>query len=437
VVKRALSSRALSCLAVVGCITALSSSASARLPSDPGTCSAWAALSDTRPFFEDVAREGYVILPFELMRGMNAIDYTETVALNMELHDADGTSWPGYVSFAGFAVAEFPDGPPLVWKSSRAFTPGGHYQFVMSVQNPADCPVTGDLIQATYDVSVSEKTLTERLNDAAEGASPRLEWTRKDVTPECCVARSTEHCTDPDHCFACMKSAVSAELVLSRTATPASVYLTHNAVLRDGESHSVDVPVATYPFSAALAEVRFPISMCLPAYCVDIEVTSPLSEETLAGEPTCLPASEPQIEPAPDGAELVAGDPCATGSNVGTYQSAEAPYCRWYPDVRWFSDPVDGLVALGLSPSDAEARARASGTAASGGGGSIITGGTGGAAAATGAMGGTAGTVWSTSSEQSGCAVTVPQPGRRDGWALGLLFGLAVVRRRARGARRG
>jgi hypothetical protein len=431
VVTRALSNRTLSCLGAVACITALSS-AGATIPREPDVCSAWAALPDTKPFLEDVPREGYVFLPFELERGTNIIDYAETVALTAEVRDADGTTWPGYLAYAGFAIAEYANGPPLLWTSSRAFTPGGHYQLLVSVQNPANCAVPGDPIQATYEVSVSDKTLTERLNDAVQGASARLEWTRAEFAPQCCVARSTERCTDPAHCFACTKSAVYENVVLSRTATPVSAYLTHNAIVRGAD----DVPVATYPFSAAQAEVRLPVPMCVPTYCAELTVTSPLTEETLVSEPTCIPGSEPQIDAAPDGAEVVAGDPCATGSGPGSFRASEPPGCKWYPDVRWFSSAVDGYVALGLTPSDAEAQARASGTGAYGGGGSTITGGTGGAPAAMGTMGGTAGTVWSTSTDHPNCAVTMPPSGRRDGLALGLLVGLLAARRRARRFRR-
>ena len=400
---------------MLGFLTTLSASAGAVVARDPTECSAWAALPDTKPFLEEVPSEGYVLLPFALMLGENPIDLTETVALSAEVRDADGTKWPGYMAYAGFYIPEY-EGTPLLWTSSRAFTPGGRYELRVSVQNPADCPVAGEPIQATYDLSVSEKTLGERIHDVSLAATPTLEWARAEFTPQCCVARTTEHCADPEHCFACMKSAVAQNLVLTRTPTTASAYLSYSASVR-GPGEAV---LATLPFGAAEAEVSLQVPLCLPEYCAALQVTSPLTQQTVVGDSTCIPGSDPQIEPAPDGAELVLGDPCADGSGSGNFRLAASPDCTRYPDVRWFSSEVDGLVALGLSESDAEAQARAHGMGAAGG------------TSGNGATGGTGGTV--RSSEHGGCAVAVPQPGHRGRSALALL-GLVVVLRRVRRSR--
>lgn len=403
---------------MLGFLTALSSNAGAVVARDPTQCSAWAALPETKPFLEEVPSEGYVFLPFELMPGTNPVDHSETVALDVQLRDADGTSWPGYMAFAGYAIPGY-DGTPLLWTSSRPFTPGGRYELSVSVQNPADCPVAGEPIQATYDVRVSDETLGARVHEANLAATPTLEWIRGDVSPQCCVARSTEHCADPEHCFACMKSAVWENVVISRTPSAASAYLAYDAAVRgaDGEV------VATYPFDASDAEARLSVPLCLSEYCTELHVTSPLTQETVTGDPTCIQGSEPQIDPAPDGAELVMGNPCAEGTGTGNFQLADAPDCKWYPDVRWFSSEVDGLVALGLSRSDAEDQARVHGTGAFGGAGGSVGG--------TAETGGTGGTVRSTSTDGS-CAVTVPRSDRRDVSALAVLFGLVLARRRAR-----
>lgn len=211
--------------------------------------------------------------------------------------------------------------------------------------------------------------------------------------------------------------------MLTPTPAPESAYIVHT-VFVGGPT----VNVAYASFSGAAPVYHVPVPLCLSEYCADIAVTSRFSDESVTSGPLCVPGSDPQIEPAADGAVLVFDNPCADGSGSDSLPSPATPSCTSYADVRWFSSEVDGLVALGLEPDAAEAQANHQGT-----GGTIAIGSGGGAGK--GGVAAANGTTATTADAPSNyapatCAVSSAPRSTRGGLAWAVLFGLFLGRRR-------
>ena len=411
------------CLSVVGA-TSLASSAPS-IPGTPPACRAWAAVAKPEVFLENVPREGYLLLPFELRRGVIGVE--GQASMTAEVQSDDGTAWPGYLtSFEG----EVPDNPgdgigyPL-WVSSRAFTPGARYRLSTTIANPPGCLDADPVASSTVEFTVAEEALSERRKGALGETTVALDWMRSESSPQCCVARSTEHCADPKSCFACSKSSVRANVMLTRTPAPESAYLSLYVVARGPAGETL----GSAWFSGAAPEYHVQVPLCLSEYCAEVAVTSPaMGDETVTSGPLCVPGSDPQIEPAADEALLVLDNPCVDGS---LFSRSAPPYCESYPDVRWFSNEVDGLVALGLDHEAAESQANHDGT---GGTGGTIVLGSGGGAGKGGARAaqGTGGSTFSASGAgPSSCAFTAAPRTNRGGLSVSsLLLGLLLLRRR-------